>query len=676
MASRAINIILGGRLATRCSFGSVLEPPLRLVFIAVASLPSTIMASLDVRDVLNLPAEGAGLRPTKKQKTSTARPNLKGLAREVQSLGGDNPIAIVPEIATFKKRRFGSRKPAARWEMRAFRNSARSDQSLHLRHWRKETDDQSRATSQPQSDGQTPGENGMEVVRKADVAEDSGFAKFNVQVDVPQYSEDQYASNLVSDDWTKDETDYLFSLARDFDLRWPLIWDRYDYTPQLAGKVKEEKDLDGTDPNTAMIPAPKPRTMEDLKKRYYEVAAKMMAVQKPVQYMTQAEFSLHEMMANFNPASELQRKKFAQDALSRSTDEAREEEQLLIEVRRIVARQQKLNQDRQDLYRRLDFPPTEQDITSFKSSAGLSTLLQNLATADRSKKRRPMLDTNGANTPGSAQPNSTPVSESRRESIAASTGGHRDSIGGGDRPERPTKKGSQQQQQQQERKKLTEQEEKIYGVSHHDRLPSGPTFRYERINKILTTKSNAQHQRITNTLAELDIPSRLNMPTRNVVEGMEKLLTSIGNLLEIRKLNDKIDAEIRLEQAKKAERKKSIAIGTSGSEHVNASSEGPSGSTSACTGQTADMTNGKNAGSRSANQSSSSEDRPTSKPTTNGAINGEKHGLTNGNGAENSDQTKAENSEDKNMRPQSSGHKRSASVLSGSSDKSTKRLKK
>ncbi|KAK5629142.1 hypothetical protein RRF57_004857 [Xylaria bambusicola] len=640
------------------------------------------MASHDIRDVLNLPSDNAGPRPNKKQKTSAARPNLKGLAREVQSLGGDNPIAIVPEIATFKKRRFGSRKPAARWDMSPFRNSARSDQSLLLRHWRKETEDQSRATSQPQSDGQTPGDSGMEGTKKTDVTEDSGFAKFNVQVDVPQYSEDQYASNLVNDDWTKDETDYLFELAKDFDLRWPLIWDRYEYSPQLPEDMKEENEADGTDPSIALIPAPKSRTMEDLKKRYYEVAAKMMAVQKPVQYMTQAEFSLHETMANFNPASELARKKFAQDSLSRSTDEAREEEQLLIEVRRIVARQQKLNQDRQDLYRRLDFPPTEQDITSFKSSAGLSTLLQNLATADRSKKRKPILDTNGANTPGSAQPsahpNSTPVTESRRESIAASTGGHRDSIGGGERPERPTKKGSQQQQQQQERRKLTEQEEKIYGVSHHDRLPSGPTFRYERINKILTTKSNAQHQRITNTLAELDIPSRLTMPTRNVVEGMEKLLNSIGVLLEIRKLSDKIDAEIRVEQAKNTDRKKPTGIAASGSEPANTSAEGSSESMSAKPSETMNLTNGEKVGSSSTDKSNG-EDRPASKPVTDKDINGtEKHELINGNEPENPAQDKAETSEDKNTRPQSSGgHKRSASVLSGASDdKSAKRLKK
>ncbi|KAI8629968.1 SWR1-complex protein 4 [Xylariaceae sp. FL1651] len=641
------------------------------------------MASHDVRDVLNLPTEGGGPRPAKKQKTGPPRPNLKGLAREVQSLGGDNPIAIVPEIATFKKRRFGSRKPATRWEMRPFRNSARDDGSLQLQHWRKITDEQSRATSQSQPDGQTPGENGMEVEKKPEELEDSGFAKFNVQVDVPQYSEDQYNSNLVNDDWTKDETDYLFGLAKSYDLRWPLIWDRYEYAPKLPENTDGEEAADGTDPNTAMIAAPKIRSMEDLKSRYYEVAAKMMAVQKPVQYMTQAEFSLHETMANFNPITEMQRKKFAQDALSRSKEEAREEEQLLIEVRRIVARQQKLNQDRQDLYRRLDFPPTEQDITSFKSSAGLATLLQNLMNVDKTKKRKPIMDTAGANTPSSTQPSahplSTPISESRRESIAASVGGHRDSIGGGERPERPSKKGTQQP----ERRKLTEQEEQIYGVSHHDRLPSGPTFRYERINKILTTKSNAQHQRITNTLAELDIPGRLNMPTRNVVEEMEKLLNSIGVLLEIRKLNDKLDGEIRLEQAKKAERERSMAPpqpeGAAKTEETQTAStregaveSGPVGGTESTVG-----TNGETTNSAPKAQMSTGEEAPTTNGDTMGGANKENNEAINLDASESSSQVKTEASEDKAARPGSSGgHKRSASVLSTVSDKSAKRQKK
>ncbi|OTA70453.1 hypothetical protein K449DRAFT_380510 [Hypoxylon sp. EC38] len=623
------------------------------------------MASHDVRDVLNLPLD-AGSRPAKKQKTSAPRPSLKGLAREVQNLGGDNPIAIVPELSTFKKRRFGSRKPAARWELRPFRNSARGDQSLHLKHWRKQTEEQAK-TQNGQNGGNGENGAGAEEAKPEEQLEDSGFAKFNVQVDIPQYSDDQYNSNLTSNDWTKEETDYLFGLVRDFDLRWPLIWDRYDYQPKMPEKTTNGEGGDGTDPTTAVVPAPKPRTLEDLKARYYEVAAKMMAVQKPVQYMTQAEFALHEVMANFNPVSEAQRKKFAADALSRSSDEAREEEMLLVEVRRILARQEKLNQERRELYNRLDYPHTEQDINAFKSSAGLQTLLQNLMNVDKTKKRKSLMEANGANTPSTAHPsghpsnhpNSTPLSENRRESIAASSTGHRDSIGGNERPERPAKKGIQP-----ERRKLTEQEEQIYGVSHHDRLPSGPTFRYERINKILTTKSHAQHQRITNTLAELDVPSRPNMPTRAVVEQMEKLLSRINVLLDMRKVCDKLDLELRTEKAKKVELEKTLAPPTEGDGAKANGEKNGEGAVNGTKLANGDATAGGGGGGEKVNGEA---------PATNGVTNGEANGDgANGDGVEKQDAT-----EDKGTRPTSSnGHKRSASVMSGVSDKSAKRQKK
>ncbi|KAI1332769.1 SWR1-complex protein 4 [Xylariaceae sp. FL0255] len=628
------------------------------------------MAS-DVRDVLNLPTDGLSSRPTKKQKTGPSRPNLKGLAREVQSLGGDNPIAIVPEISPFKKRKFGSRKPAARWDLTPFRNAARED-GLLLRHWKRQSDEPTtRAASQSNLEGQP-----METDSKDDGLDDSAFSKFNVRVDIPEYSDDQYNANLTSDNWSKDETDYLFELARDFDLRWSLIWDRYDYSPRLDKETNGDG-TDGTDPNTAIIQAPKPRTMEDLKARYYEVAAKMMAVQKPVHYMSQPEHSLYETMANFNPAQETARKKFAQDSLSRTREEAREEEHLLIEVRRIVARQQKLNQDRQDLYRRLDFPPTEQDITSFKSSAGLSTLLANLANAgDRNKRNnRKAIDSNGANnTPGSAPPNSTPLSDSRRGSIAASTGGgHRDSIGGG---ERPAKKGAQPP----ERKKLTEQEEEIYGVSYHDRLPSGPTFRNERINKILTTKSNAQHLRIANTLAELDIPTRLNMPTRKTVDEMEKLLNCISILLDVRKMKDKIDSEVRVERMKN-DLKKPPQVKSESATATTTNGHGPNNSL--------EFTDGDTGASQVA-------DANAAAATTNGnaTVNSDKSNERqhSPNFDEHPDDTTAPAAErptrrteplmspseiGSSIRPGSSGgHKRSASVLSAVSDNSAKRLKK
>ncbi|KAI0472699.1 hypothetical protein GGR56DRAFT_676773 [Xylariaceae sp. FL0804] len=641
------------------------------------------MTSHDVRDMLNLPAEGATPRPTKKQKTAAPRPNLKGLAREVQNLGGDNPIAIVPEISTFKKRRFGIRKPAARWEMRPFRNSARRDDTLYLRHWRKQTDEQPRATLQIEEhpDGRTTVENGTEVENKSEEREDSTFAKFNVQVDIPQYSEEQYNSALARSDWTKDETDYLFELAKDFDLRWPLIWDRYEYKPKLPDSGINGEGPGDTDPNTAVVPATKARSVEDLKQRYYEVAAKVMAIQKPVQYMTQAEYAQHEVMANFDAASETQRKKFAQEALGRSREEAREEESLLIEVRRILARQEKLNQDRHELYSRLDYPPSEQDINAFKSSAGLQSLLQNLMSVDKTKKRRSIMEANGTITPGSAHPSahpsSTPVTDNRRDSIAASAISRRDSIGGGERSERPSKKGAQQP----ERRKLTEQEEQIYGVSHFDRLPSGPTFRYERINKILTTKSHAQHTRITNTLAELDIPSRLNMPTRAVVEEMEKLLNAIGILLDMRKLNDKIDAEIKIEQAKKAEREKALApppppeaLAVPDAPAVKGEeASGPGDDAATHTNGAGPTADGK-AGGAANGEAAAASSAPAVDSQGEGreglAANGSTDGVANG--EKNGDPGPAVAVD---IKTEAGRRKRSASNLSMASDKSAKRLK-
>ncbi|KAH7148724.1 SWR1-complex protein 4 [Dactylonectria macrodidyma] len=549
----------------------------------------------DVRDVLNLPDGSSGPRPAKKQKIAVSRPNLKGLAREVQNLGGDNPIAIIPEVTHFKKRRFASRKPAARWELRKFQNSARDDQSLTLRHWRR-TDEKVNGEAQEQAPG-TTGENAPPP--KSEI-EDSAFAKYNVQVSVPQYSEGQYQQSLQNNDWTKAETDYLLGLARDFDLRWPLIWDRYEWNPPATNG---DLNADG-DESKAVVPATRSRSMEDLKARYYEVASKMMAAQKPAQYMTQPEFALHELMAHFNPQQERLRKEFALNALTRSREEAREEESLLLEIKRILARSERFNDERRELYNRLDYPRADTDINAFKSSAGLQTLLQNLMSADKTKKRKSLMPTEVASPappPGPQQVAATQEA-GRRESTATSTG-PREPATAAPTPTSTSKKG---QQEKPERRKLTTQEELVYGVTHHDRLGSGPTFRTEKINKLFSHKSNQQQMRITNALNELDVPNKLAMPTAATTHQYELLLGAVNSLLDARKVSDKIDAEIKVEQAKKAEREKVLAP---------------------------------------------PEPVPEKKP-------------------------EGENGEaDKTGRPGSS-HKRSASVLSGASDKSSKRQKK
>ncbi|CAM1500875.1 Fc.00g100370.m01.CDS01 [Cosmosporella sp. VM-42] len=613
------------------------------------------MTSHDVRDVLNLPDGHSGPRPAKKQKTSAPRPNLKGLAREVHMLGGDNPIAIVPEVTNFKKRRFANRKPAARWELRPFKNSARNDPSLTLKHWRRKGD---KFEGAPQ--GETV-EDGTEPV-KDDVVEDSSFAKYNVQVSVPQYSDDQYRQCLQNTEWTKEETDYLLDLAQTYDLRWPLIWDRYEWNPPA---MNGEADADG-DESKAIVPATRTRSMEDLKARYYDVASKMMAAQKPVQYMTQPEYALHELMAHFNPQQERLRKEFALNALTRSREEAREEESLLLEIKRIMARSERFNEERRELYNRLDYPRADTDISPFKSSTGLQNLLQNMMSADKSKKRKSLMATDGVSPSGPAAVQGATQDSSRRESTAASTG-HRDSTGPAPTPTTATnnKKG---QQQQQERRKLSSQEEVIYGVTHHERLGSGPTFRTEKINKLFSHKSNQQQIRITNALNELDVPNKLAMPTAATTHQYELLLGAVNSLLDARKVSDKIEAEIKVEQAKKAEREKTLAPSQPDAGSSEGNTENAEGGNQAT--QAADDSTAK-ANTDDVNRPKPAGDGEKMAVTGTGTSSTEAPEVFNNSGHENGDG-------DKSARPSSSGasHKRSASELSGESDKNAKRQKK
>lgn len=595
------------------------------------------MSNTDLRDVLNLPDSAASQRPSKKQRLSVPRPSLKGLAREVYSLGGDNPIAIVPEVTQFKKRRFASRKPAAKWMLKPFTNSARRDESLVLHHWRRKED---RKAANPQSEEGDPDQQHLhqnEEKSAEEEPEDSAFAKYSVQISVPQYSHDQYHQSLTSETWSKGETDYLMGLVADFELRWPLIWDRYEWNPPATNGDSND---DG-DESKAVVPAIQSRTMEDLKARYYEVAAKMMALQKPVQYMTQPEFALHELMTHFNPQQEKLRKDFARNCLTRSREEAREEESLLVEIKRMKARNDRLNEERKELYSRLDYPRSETDINQFKTSAGLQSLLQNLMTADKSKKRKVLLGPEGANSPANPpvqQP--APQEASRRESVAASTS-NRDSTAAPTPTTSNNKKGAQQQQQQStERPKLTEKEEIIYGVTHHERLPSGPTFRTERINKTFSHKSQQQQLRITNTLNELDVPNKLVMPTASTTTQYELLLQAVIGLLDARKVSDKLDGEIKIEQNKKDEREKANvpepsnnndAKGTAAVEDIAASGNGDQGSAKS------------------------------------GQADGDEASL------------EADEAHGEQAHPESNGasdNKRSASVLSSASDKSTKRQKR
>ena len=75
----------------------------------------------------------------------------------------------------------------------------------------------------------------METDDKAPPAvPDAYWAKYNVKVQRPQYTDEQYETHLQSEGWSKEETDYLVDLATEFDLRWIIIIDRYSYYSHLT----------------------------------------------------------------------------------------------------------------------------------------------------------------------------------------------------------------------------------------------------------------------------------------------------------------------------------------------------------------------------------------------------------------------------------------------------------
>jgi DNA methyltransferase 1-associated protein 1 len=124
------------------------------------------------------------------------------------------------------KLRYGVRK----WHWVEFKNSARSDSAV-FSHWRCVNDDQNK---------------------------EYPFAKFNKQIKLFSYTDQEYTQYLNTDEsWTKAETDHLFDLCKRYDLRFFIIHDRWD---------------------PSLFPAGKERSIDELKDRYYKITALLQKV--------------------------------------------------------------------------------------------------------------------------------------------------------------------------------------------------------------------------------------------------------------------------------------------------------------------------------------------------------------------------------------------------------------
>ncbi|KAF7185434.1 SWR1-complex protein 4 [Pseudocercospora fuligena] len=396
---------------------------------------------------------------------------------------------------------------AAKWTNDATPASA-SRQDLNVNRWRR---------ANPQNSETDSGER---------------FEKYNVKLEVPEYDDETYEKALqdADADWTREETDYLIDVYRECNAKWPIIADHYDFE---GGKE---------------------RSMEELKKRFYHLSAQLLQLRTPIASMGTSDYQLYETLTNFNPDQEKSRKKLAELHLYRKANEVDEEMVLLSELQRIMLNQATLDSQREELRRRLDYPNPATNGYQYTTSQALTQLWQQLLAQDRMKKNprlrptgNPAYDGPGA---GGIVP---PLQTSSSHGPRASTAGLSDA--GGALPSRRQTRDSLPSATPQSAlpDNFSKADKLRYGIveasTDNTKPSSGISFASDRVIKPRTAKSTIMTEKIGAVLTHIGVPELIVLPTPRVVEQFDEIMSKVHALLEMRKIADKEEQELRVRQA-------------------------------------------------------------------------------------------------------------------------------
>ncbi|KAL0093960.1 Swr1 complex subunit Swc4 [Phycomyces blakesleeanus] len=407
------------------------------------------MSGSDIRDILQL---GKTNETTVRRFKQSTEKRPEGFSRELYSLiGGAPPVAFVQP--TYKAK-YNVKKKAVPWVLQPFANPARAG-DLILQHWVKASD----ATN-----------------------EDYGFAKFNKVIDVVEFTDEEYDRYLTDPEWTKEETEYLFSLCRQYDLRFPIIEDRYDL--------------------------PKPRTMEDLKDRYYSVSRKLFKERPTLDNNTDRQTLIQQY--SFDKSKEVERKQALIILSNRTKEQMDEEEALLVEARRIELNEARLGKEREGLLNMLQLEQLQQ----VPSTPGTPTTHSALNGGS-------LGSTPGGIgiTGGTASAASGSDVKKKKKSVPEEAHSH--------------KKGRRASNASIVEEIVPEKKEKLTpGV-------------YVRSQKLPTVKPTMQ-QKVLKVMEELAIGARPVMPTAQVCHKFEQLQNSILNMFELKKVVDKMEMEHKM----------------------------------------------------------------------------------------------------------------------------------
>ncbi|ORY31305.1 hypothetical protein BCR39DRAFT_527424 [Naematelia encephala] len=414
------------------------------------------MSSNDIRSILSLPQTAASSSQARRSVPLAKKP--EGISRELYALIGDNAPSLAQAQSSLAAVKYRDRPKlkakSAKWAWKQFSPAARKD-AVPLSHW----------------------------VRMSDVdgiSNDQYFAQFNEHgPSVMEYSQFEYDQHLADPDWTPHETAYLFDLLRTYDLRFVIAADRYDYRPPNGGVVR-------------------PRSIEDLKDRYYGICRRLLRTRTASD--PQAQQQVLQSYA-FDKQREIKRKQYSSELFHLTSAEIAEEEALYVEVKRLEQNERRYRADRDDLMR-----------TVLGLDSGLVEFDQASAEAlGFTKKRKRPDDFEGPASP-------IPVTKKQKESAAFD-------IAHG-----------------------------IYRVpstavnistshlasKHPIHLPA-----HLRSTKIALPRPTAAI-RIAELLTELNINSqKLVMPTRANLEVFDRLLLAAGGLIDMKRQVDRVEQEIR-----------------------------------------------------------------------------------------------------------------------------------
>ncbi|GAA6022548.1 hypothetical protein JCM11491_005596 [Sporobolomyces phaffii] len=492
------------------------------------------MTSRDVRDIMQLgpapgPASGGPLTVAPTKRSGPPVPPVKrpdGITRELYALIGDNAPSLAlaqPVKPKFKDRIKPSKqgKPdhtgrhaKVHWTLIGFTNPSRpadhGRDKLVLRHWVKDV-------AKDYRDG-TP---------------DAKFSKFNTTSQPFSYTDDEYDQWLKADQWSKPETDHLFDLAREYDLRFIVMADRWQLAPE--------------------------RSVDALKDRYYSIC-RTLAERRPDPSITSVTTTTSDVAAAaedkerldkqrhetvqsfaFDLAREVERKNYLRSLLARTPQQIAEEDFLYVESRRIEQNYHRVATERHELLRLLG----QREGVGINAPLGDGAIIS-IAANGTTLKAAAVAGAGGVGGAGSAAAAIGP----------AGAGGHSKKKmhgwefegNGNGLPEGWAGEGS--------KRKATAAQDAANCIERHP-APSVSAPKSNmwpsvalRSSRIQPVKSGVA-QKVSVALAELGLSTQLMMPTKANLDKLDEVHASLSQMVEVKKAVDRIQQEIRTVRKKK-----------------------------------------------------------------------------------------------------------------------------